>query len=130
VDGIKTGHTRPRLLPVASARPTAAADLGGDGRTAGLREQATWNAQLRLPNFDTASVLGSAAPVQTAKVYKGADLEVGVGTLEPVYLALPPAREPAADPAAVAAADRPAAAGRRSARHHLLAGRPLKTVPL
>ncbi|HFK3478809.1 TPA: serine-type D-Ala-D-Ala carboxypeptidase, partial [Escherichia coli] len=40
-------------------------------------------------NFDTASVLGSTAPVQSVRVYKGADSEVGVGTLDPVYLSLP-----------------------------------------
>jgi len=59
------------------------------GKTWAYREQA--NLELLnygFRNFDTASVLGAAAPVQSARVYKGADLEVGVGTLEPVYLSL------------------------------------------
>jgi len=93
VDGIKTGHTDAAgycLLASAKRDGRRLISVVMGGQSWAYREQA--NQELLnygFRNFDTASVLGAAAPVQSMKVYKGADTAVGVGTLEPVYIALP-----------------------------------------
>src|SRR5882672_2228990 len=85
VDGIKTGHTEAAgycLLASAKREGRRLISVVMGGKSWAYREQA--NLELLnygFRNFDTASVLGTAAPVQTSRVYKGADLEVGIGTL-------------------------------------------------
>jgi D-alanyl-D-alanine carboxypeptidase (penicillin-binding protein 5/6) len=93
VDGIKTGHTDAAgycLLASAKRDGRRLISVVMGGKSWAYREQA--NLELLnygFRNFDTASVLGPAAPVQSNRVYKGAEREVGIGTLEPVYLSVP-----------------------------------------
>lgn len=93
VDGIKTGHTDAAgycLLASAKRDGRRLISVVMGGQSWAYREQA--NQELLnygFRNFDTASVLGASAPVQSMKVYKGAETAVGIGTLEPVYIALP-----------------------------------------
>ncbi|MCK9194457.1 MAG: D-alanyl-D-alanine carboxypeptidase [Nevskia sp.] len=93
VDGIKTGHTNAAgycLLSSASrdGRRLISAVMGAPSWA--YREQAS----LELLNygfrfFEKASFLGPTAPAATIKVYKGAESQLAVGTLEPVSLSLP-----------------------------------------
>lgn len=92
VDGIKTGHTSEAgycLLTSAQrdGRRLIAAVMGA--KSWAYREQAS----LELLNygfrvFETATLLGADKPAQTAEVYKGAADNVGIGTLEPVSIAV------------------------------------------
>ena len=137
VDGIKTGHTEAAgycLLASAKRDGRRLISVVMGGKTWAYREQA--NLELLnygFRNFDTASVLGSAAPVQNARVYKGADSEVGIGTLDPVYLSLPAGEknqlqvQPQVSGKLVA----PLAAGQKVGQAAImLDGKPLKTVDL
>ncbi len=137
VDGIKTGHTEAAgycLLASAKRDGRRLISVVMGGKSWAYREQA--NLELLnygFRNFDTASVLGNAAPIQTARVYKGADLEVGVGTLEPVYLSLPAGEKSQlqVQPQIVGKLIAPLTAGQKVGEATiLLAGKPLKTVPL
>ena len=137
VDGIKTGHTEAAgycLLASAKRDGRRLISVVMGGQTWAYREQA--NQELLnygFRNFDTASVLGAAAPVQTAHVYKGADTEVGIGTLDPVYLALPAGEKSQLQiqPQVSGKLIAPLAAGQKVGEAAiLLAGKPLKTVPL
>lgn len=93
VDGIKTGHTEAAgycLLASANreGRRLISAVMGGHSWA--YREQASLevlNYGFRF--FESANLLGPAAPAATLKVYKGAEQEIAVGTLEPVLLSLP-----------------------------------------
>ncbi|MDB5985249.1 MAG: D-alanyl-D-alanine carboxypeptidase [Nevskia sp.] len=93
VDGIKTGHTEAAgycLLASAKrdGRRLISAVMGG--KSWAYREQASEELlNYGFRNFDTQQALGPTAPAATLKVYKGAAASVGVGTLEPIYLALP-----------------------------------------
>ncbi len=137
VDGIKTGHTEAAgycLLASARRDGRRLISVVMGGQSWAYREQA--NQELLnygFRNFDTASVLGSAAPVQTAKVYKGADLEVGIGTLDPVYLALPAGEKSQlqVQPQFSGKLIAPLTAGQKVGEASiLLAGKELKKVPL
>ncbi|HWY24704.1 MAG TPA: D-alanyl-D-alanine carboxypeptidase family protein [Nevskia sp.] len=137
VDGIKTGHTEAAgycLLASAKRDGRRLISVVMGGQSWAYREQA--NQELLnygFRNFDTASVLGAAAPVQTAKVYKGADLEVGIGTLDPVYLALPAGEKSQlqVQPQVSGKLIAPLTAGQKVGEASiLLAGKTLKTVPL
>lgn len=93
VDGIKTGHTDAAgFCLLASAkrggRRLISAVMGG--RTWAYREQASEELlNYGFRNFDTQQALGPSAPAAVLKVYKGTIDSIGVGTLEPIYLALP-----------------------------------------
>ena len=137
VDGIKTGHTEAAgycLLASAKRDGRRLISVVMGGKSWAYREQA--NLELLnygFRNFDTASVLGSAAPVQNAHVYKGADLEVGVGTLDPVYLSLPAGEKSQlqVQPQIGGKLIAPISAGQKVGEATiLLAGKALKTVPL
>lgn len=137
VDGIKTGHTEAAgycLLASAKRDGRRLISVVMGGQSWAYREQA--NQELLnygFRNFDTASVLGAGAPVQTARVYKGADTEVGVGTLEPVYLALPAGEKSQlqVQPQALGKLVAPLSAGQKVGEASiLLAGKELKKVPL
>lgn len=137
VDGIKTGHTEAAgycLLASAKRDGRRLISVVMGGKSWAYREQA--NLELLnygFRNFDTASVLGSAAPVQSAHVYKGADLEVGIGTVDPVYLSLPAGEKSQlqVQPQITGKLIAPLTAGQKVGEATiLLAGKPLKTVPL
>ena len=137
VDGIKTGHTEAAgycLLASAKRDGRRLISVVMGGKSWAYREQA--NLELLnygFRNFDTASVLGSAAPIQTSRVYKGADLEVGIGTVEPVYLSLPAGEKSQlqVQPQITGKLIAPLSAGQKVGEATiLLAGKPLKTVPL
>ncbi len=137
VDGIKTGHTEAAgycLLASAKRDGRRLISVVMGGQSWAYREQA--NQELLnygFRNFDTASVLGAAAPVQSMRVYKGADNEVGVGTLDPVYLALPAGEKSQlqVQPQISGKLIAPLTAGQKVGEATiLLAGKPLKTVPL
>ncbi len=137
VDGIKTGHTDEAgycLLASAKRDGRRLISVVMGGKSWAYREQA--NLELLnygFRNFDTASVLGAAAPVQTARVYKGADREVGVGTLEPVYLSLPAGEKNQlqVQPQISGKLIAPLSAGQQVGQATILvAGKVLKTVPL
>ncbi|MFI4981020.1 MAG: D-alanyl-D-alanine carboxypeptidase family protein [Nevskiales bacterium] len=137
VDGIKTGHTDAAgycLLASAMRDGRRLISVVMGGKTWAYREQA--NLELLnygFRNFDTASVLGAAAPVQSMRVYKGADVEVGVGTLDPVYLSLPAGEKSQlqVQPQISGKLIAPLTAGQKVGEATiLLAGKPLKTVPL
>ena len=93
VDGIKTGHTSAAgycLLASAKREDRRLISAVMGGKSWAYREQAS----LELLNYgfrfyESASVLGPATPIAVLKAYKGAESEVGVGTMEPVYLSLP-----------------------------------------
>lgn len=93
VDGIKTGHTSAAgycLLASASrdGRRLISAVMGAPSWAG--REQASLevlNYGFRF--FESATLLGPAAPAATLKVYKGAEDAIAVGTPEPVSLTLP-----------------------------------------
>ena len=93
VDGIKTGHT-------SAAGYCLLASANRDGRRliSAVMGAPTWagreQASLEVLNygfrfFESASLLGPAAPAATLKVYKGTEDALSVGTLEPVSLTLP-----------------------------------------
>lgn len=137
VDGIKTGHTEAAgycLLASAKRDGRRLISVVMGGKSWAYREQA--NLELLnygFRNFDTASVLGSAAPVQNAHVYKGADLEVGIGTVDPVYLSLPAGEKSQlqVQPQIGGKLIAPISAGQKVGEATiLLAGKPLRTVPL
>lgn len=137
VDGIKTGHTEAAgycLLASAKRDGRRLISVVMGGKSWAYREQA--NLELLnygFRNFDTASVLGSAAPVQSVRVYKGADSEVGIGTLDPVYLSLPAGDKSQlqVQPQISGKLVAPLSAGQKVGEATvLLAGKPLKTVPL
>ncbi len=137
VDGIKTGHTEAAgycLLASAKRDGRRLISVVMGGQSWAYREQA--NQELLnygFRNFDTASVLGASAPVQTMKVYKGADTQVGVGTLDPVYLALPAGEKNQlqVQPQISGKLIAPLSAGQKVGEASiLLAGKELKKVPL
>ncbi len=137
VDGIKTGHTEAAgycLLASAKRDGRRLISVVMGGKSWAYREQA--NLELLnygFRNFDTASVLGSTAPVQSVRVYKGADSEVGVGTLDPVYLSLPAGDKSQlqVQPQISGKLVAPLSAGQKVGEATvLLAGKPLKSVPL
>jgi len=137
VDGIKTGHTAAAgycLLASARRDGRRLISVVMGGQSWAYREQA--NQELLnygFRNFDTASVLGAAAPVQTARVYKGADTQVGIGTLDPVYLALPAGEKSQlqVQPQVAAKLVAPLTAGQKVGEATILvAGKELKKVPL
>ena len=137
VDGIKTGHTEAAgycLLASAKRDGRRLISVVMGGQSWAYREQA--NQELLnygFRNFDTASVLGAGAPVQTMKVYKGADTEVGVGTIDPVYLALPAGEKSQlqVQPQVSGKLVAPLSAGQKVGEATiLLAGKELKKVPL
>ncbi|MDB5975753.1 MAG: D-alanyl-D-alanine carboxypeptidase [Nevskia sp.] len=137
VDGIKTGHTEAAgycLLASAKRDGRRLISVVMGGKSWAYREQA--NLELLnygFRNFDTASVLGAAAPVQSVHVYKGADTEVGIGTLDPTYLSLPAGEKSQlqVQPQISGKLIAPLTAGQKVGEATiLLAGKPLKTVPL
>lgn len=93
VDGIKTGHTEAAgycLLASAKrdGRRLISAVMGG--KSWAYREQASEELlNYGFRNFDTVAALGPTNTVANVHVYKGEPHDVGIGTLEPVYLALP-----------------------------------------
>jgi serine-type D-Ala-D-Ala carboxypeptidase (penicillin-binding protein 5/6) len=137
VDGIKTGHTDAAgycLLASAKRDGRRLISVVMGGQSWAYREQA--NQELLnygFRNFDTASVLGAAAPVQNMKVYKGADVSVGIGTLEPVYIALPAGEKDRlqVQPQVSGKLVAPLTAGQKVGEASiLLDGKELKKVPL
>ena len=137
VDGIKTGHTDAAgycLLASAKRDGRRLISVVMGGKSWAYREQA--NLELLnygFRNFDTASVLGAAAPVQSMRVYKGADLEVGIGTQEPVYLSLPAGEKSQlqVQPQIGGKLIAPLSAGQKVGQATILvAGKVVKTVPL
>jgi D-alanyl-D-alanine carboxypeptidase (penicillin-binding protein 5/6) len=137
VDGIKTGHTDAAgycLLASAKRDGRRLISVVMGGKSWAYREQA--NLELLnygFRNFDTASVLGAAAPVQSSRVYKGEELEVALGTLDPIYLSLPAGEKSQLQVQAhvngklIAPLHAGQAVGEASI---VLAGKTLKTVPL
>jgi D-alanyl-D-alanine carboxypeptidase (penicillin-binding protein 5/6) len=137
VDGIKTGHTE-------SAGYCLLSSAVRDGRRliAAVMGTKSWayreSASLELLNYgfrfyETDRVLGPDAPVATVRAYKGAQTEVGVGTLAPVFLALPAGSRAAltVQPQIAQKAIAPFSAGQPVGQATiLLAGKPIKTVPL
>jgi D-alanyl-D-alanine carboxypeptidase (penicillin-binding protein 5/6) len=137
VDGIKTGHTEAAgycLMASAKRDGRRLISVVMGGKSWAYREQASLELlNYGFRNFDTASVLGPAAPVQTARVYKGADTEVGVGTLQPLYLSLPAGEKSQLQiqPQVGGKLIAPLSAGQQVGQAViLLEGKPLKTVPL
>jgi serine-type D-Ala-D-Ala carboxypeptidase (penicillin-binding protein 5/6) len=137
VDGIKTGHTDEAgfcLLASAKRDGRRLISVVMGAKTWANREQ--FNQELLeygFHNFDTVSVLGPAAPVQTVRVYKGAEDEVGVGTLEPVYLSLPAGEKEQMQiqPQVAGKFIAPLVPGQKLGEAQILVGgKPLKTVPL
>ena len=138
VDGIKTGHTDAAgycLLASAKRDGRRLISVVMGGKSWAYREQASLELlNYGFRNFDTVSVLGAAAPVQNLHVYKGADTEVGVGTLEPVYVALPAADKGSVQVQPQVTATRliaPFAAGEKAGEATItVGGKPYKTVPI
>jgi D-alanyl-D-alanine carboxypeptidase (penicillin-binding protein 5/6) len=93
VDGIKTGHTEAAgycLLSsaVRNNRRLIAAVMGTPSWN--YREQAnqsllSWGFRF----YETDELLGPASPVASVRVWKGAETQLPVGTLQPIELALP-----------------------------------------
>ncbi len=137
VDGIKTGHTDEAgycLLASAKRDGRRLISVVMGARTWAYREQANQELlEYGFHNFDTVSVLGPAAPVQTVRVYKGAEDQVGVGTLEPVYLSLSAGDKSQlqVQPQISGKLIAPLTAGQQVGEATILvAGKVLKTVPL
>ncbi|MDR3419608.1 MAG: D-alanyl-D-alanine carboxypeptidase [Nevskia sp.] len=137
VDGIKTGHTDAAgycLLASAKRDGRRLISVVMGGKSWAYREQASLELlNYGFRNFDTASVLGPAAPVQNMRVYKGAEREVGIGTLEPVYLSLPGGEKNQlqVQPQITGKLIAPLTAGQQVGQAAVLVeGKPLKTVPL
>jgi D-alanyl-D-alanine carboxypeptidase (penicillin-binding protein 5/6) len=137
VDGIKTGHTSTAgYCLLASARRDGrrliSAVMGG--KSWAYREQASEELlNYGFRNFDTVAVLGPATPVQILRVYKGAEDQVGIGTLEPVYLTLAAGQKDKlqVQPQITARAIAPFPAGQAFGQASIqLDGQPLKTVQL
>ncbi len=93
VDGIKTGHTS-----TAGYCLLASADRDGRRMISAVMGAKSWayreQASLEILNYgfrfyESANLFGSAVPAATLKVYKGAQPDVTIGTLEPVSLSLP-----------------------------------------
>lgn len=93
VDGIKTGHTEAAGYCLLSSavrdnRRLIAAVMGTPSWN--YREQA--NASLLnwgYRFYETDALLGPASPVTNVRVWKGAETQLPVGTLQPVALSLP-----------------------------------------
>jgi D-alanyl-D-alanine carboxypeptidase (penicillin-binding protein 5/6) len=93
VDGIKTGHTE-----AAGYCLLASAVRDGHRLISAVMGTKSWNgreqASLALLNwgfrfYETDTFFGPAAPAATVRVWKGAQTQLPVGTLEPVALSLP-----------------------------------------
>jgi D-alanyl-D-alanine carboxypeptidase (penicillin-binding protein 5/6) len=137
VDGIKTGHTSAAgYCLLASAKRDGhrliSAVMGG--KSWAYREQAS----LEVLNYgfrfyESVAVLGPNPPIATVRAYKGAEDQVSVGTLEPVYLSLPRGSKDAlqVQQKITAKAIAPISAGQKLGEATiLLDGKPLKTVDL
>ena len=137
VDGIKTGHTDAAgyclmASAIRDGRRLISVVMGGASWA--YREQASLELlNYGFRNWDTASVLGPNAPVQNLRVYKGADDQVGVGTLEPVYLSLPAGEKDKlqVQPQLSGKLIAPFAAGQQVGQANIiLDGKTIKSVPL
>lgn len=137
VDGIKTGHTdEAGYCLMASAirdgRRLISVVMGG--ATWAYREQASLELlNYGFRNWDTASVMGPNAPVQNLRVYKGADDQMPVGTLQPLYLSLPAGEKDKlqVQPQLSGKLIAPFAAGQQVGQASIiLDGKTIKTVPL
>jgi D-alanyl-D-alanine carboxypeptidase (penicillin-binding protein 5/6) len=93
VDGIKTGHTE-----AAGYCLLASAVRDGHRLISAVMGTKSWNgreqASLALLNwgfrfYETDTFFGPTAPAATVRVWKGAQTQLPVGTLEPVALSLP-----------------------------------------
>jgi D-alanyl-D-alanine carboxypeptidase (penicillin-binding protein 5/6) len=93
VDGIKTGHTEAAGYCLLSS-----AKRDGRRLIAAVMGTQSWagreNSSLALLNwgfrfYETDSLLGPKAPAATVRIWKGAQKELQVGTLQPVDLSLP-----------------------------------------
>jgi len=92
-DGIKTGHTEAAgycLLSssIRDGRRLVSALMGG----AGTRERARDSKALLDYGFrfyETVQMFGAAKPVNSIRIWRGADNLLPIGTLEPLALALP-----------------------------------------
>jgi serine-type D-Ala-D-Ala carboxypeptidase (penicillin-binding protein 5/6) len=93
VDGIKTGHTNAAgycLLSSAQrdGRRLVAAVMGTDSVRARSRDsKALLDYGFRF--FETTHLFGADKPVNSLRIWRGAEKQLPVGTLEPMALALP-----------------------------------------
>ena len=93
VDGIKTGHTEAAGYCLLSSavrdnRRLIAAVMGTPSWN--YREQANqsllnWGYRF----YETDALLGSSSPVTSVRIWKGAETQLPVGTLQPIELSLP-----------------------------------------
>jgi serine-type D-Ala-D-Ala carboxypeptidase (penicillin-binding protein 5/6) len=137
VDGIKTGHTDAAgycLMSSAIRDGRRLISVVMGGATWAYREQASLELlNYGFRNWDTASVMGPNAPVQNLRVYKGADDQVAVGTLQPLYLSLPAGEKDKlqVQPQLSGKLIAPFAAGQQVGQASIiLDGKTIKTVPL
>lgn len=137
VDGIKTGHTDAAgyclmASAIRDGRRLISVVMGG--ATWAYREQASLELlNYGFRNWDTASVMGPNAPVQNLLVYKGADDQMPVGTLQPLYLSLPAGEKDKlqVQPQLSGKLIAPFAAGQQVGQASIiLDGKTIKTVPL
>lgn len=93
VDGIKTGHTQAAgycLLASAVRNNRRLISAVMDAPTWNAREQGNqvlldWGYRF----YETDALLGPNAPVSSVRVWKGAETQLPVGTLQPIELSLP-----------------------------------------
>ncbi|MBL6750890.1 MAG: D-alanyl-D-alanine carboxypeptidase [Nevskia sp.] len=137
VDGIKTGHTEAAgycLLASGKRDGRRLISVVMGGKSWAYREQASLELlNYGFRNFDDVTVLGPAAPAGTARVYKGAQTQVAVGTLEPVYISVPAGDKNQVQVQAQAPARliAPLAAGQAVGKASItIAGKPYKEIPL
>lgn len=137
VDGIKTGHTEAAgyclmASAIRDGRRLISVVMGGASWA--YREQASLELlNYGFRNWDTASVMGPNAPVQNLRVYKGADEQMAVGTLQPLYLSLPAGEKDKlqVQPQLSGKLIAPFSAGQQIGQANIiLDGKTLKTVPL
>lgn len=92
-DGIKTGHTEAAGYCLAASaqrdgRRLIAVVMGSKGTGERARAaKALLDFGYRF--YETATLLGAARPAATVRVWKGAELQVPVGVMQPVSLSLP-----------------------------------------
>lgn len=92
-DGIKTGHTQAAGYCLLSSsmrdgRRLVAALMGSSGTRERARDsKALLDYGFRF--YETATMFGAATPVNTLRIWRGAENMLPVGTLEPLALALP-----------------------------------------